>query len=106
MKVKSLSRVRLLATPGTAAYQAPPSMGFARFLSRDSLKELNKCAKRYGKQCEILNLSYVCACGVCGCVCVCRERDRHRGTEAAAHLDFSFKLATFCDGGYMLATDF
>ena len=27
---KSLSRVRLLATPGTAAYQAPPSMGFSR----------------------------------------------------------------------------
>ena len=30
MKVKSLSRVRLLATPWTAAYQATPSMGFAR----------------------------------------------------------------------------
>ena len=30
MKVKSLSRVRLLATPWTAAYQAPPSKGFAR----------------------------------------------------------------------------
>ena len=28
--VKSLSRVRLLATPWTAAYQAPPSMGFSR----------------------------------------------------------------------------
>ena len=27
---KSLSRVRLLATPWTAAYQAPPSMGFSR----------------------------------------------------------------------------
>ena len=27
MKVKSLSHVRLFATPGTAAYQAPPSMG-------------------------------------------------------------------------------
>ena len=26
MKVKSLSRVRLLATPWTAAYQAPPSI--------------------------------------------------------------------------------
>ena len=25
-----LSRVRLLATPCTAAYQAPPSMGFSR----------------------------------------------------------------------------
>ena len=30
VKVKSLSRVRLLATPWTIAYQAPPSMGFSR----------------------------------------------------------------------------
>ena len=30
VKVKSLRRVRLLATPRTAAYQAPPSMGFSR----------------------------------------------------------------------------
>ena len=29
-KVKSLSRIRLFATPWTAAYQAPPSMGFSR----------------------------------------------------------------------------
>ena len=30
VKVKSLSRVRLSATPRTAAHQAPPSMGFSR----------------------------------------------------------------------------
>ena len=30
VKVKSLSRVWLLATPWTAAFQAPPSMGFSR----------------------------------------------------------------------------
>ena len=30
VKVKSLSRIRLLATPWTAAYQAPPSVGFSR----------------------------------------------------------------------------
>ena len=30
VKVKSLSRVRLLATPWTANYQAPPSIGFSR----------------------------------------------------------------------------
>ena len=30
VKVKSLSRVWLLATPWTSAYQAPPSMGFSR----------------------------------------------------------------------------
>ena len=28
--MKSLSRMRLLATPWTSAYQAPPSMGFSR----------------------------------------------------------------------------
>ena len=30
VKVKSLNRVWLLATPWTAAHQAPPSMGFSR----------------------------------------------------------------------------
>ena len=30
VKVKTLRRVRLLATPWTAAYQAPPSVGFSR----------------------------------------------------------------------------
>ena len=30
VKVKSLSHVQLLATPWTAPYQAPPSMGFSR----------------------------------------------------------------------------
>ena len=30
VKEKSLSRVRLFATPWTAAFQAPPSMGFSR----------------------------------------------------------------------------
>ena len=29
VKVKSLSHARLLATPRTAAHQAPPSMGFS-----------------------------------------------------------------------------
>ena len=30
VKVTSLSRVRLFATPWTAAYHAPPPMGFSR----------------------------------------------------------------------------
>ena len=30
MKVKSLSRVQLLVTPRTVAYQAPPSMEFSK----------------------------------------------------------------------------
>ena len=44
MKVKSLSRVRLLATPWTAAYQAPPSIGFSRqeYWSRVPLPSLQQ----------------------------------------------------------------
>ena len=30
VKVKSLSRVQLFATPWTVAHQVPPSMGFSR----------------------------------------------------------------------------
>ena len=37
LKVKSLSRVRLLGTPWTASYQAPPSMGFSRLEYRSGL---------------------------------------------------------------------
>ena len=37
-KVKSLSCVQLFTTPWTAAYQAPPSMGFSREEYRASYK--------------------------------------------------------------------
>ena len=45
VKVKSLSRVRLLATRWTAAYQAPPSVGFSRqeYWSRVPLPSLYMC---------------------------------------------------------------
>ena len=44
VKVKSLSCVRLFTTPRTAAYQAPPSMGFSRqeYWSGVPLPSLNK----------------------------------------------------------------
>ena len=46
VKVKSLSRVRLLASPWTAAYQAPPSMGFSRqeYWSGMPSPSLRKCS--------------------------------------------------------------
>ena len=55
VKVKSLSCVRLLATLQTAAYQAPPSMGFSRqeywsgmpLPSLHWARELNKIKKGY-----------------------------------------------------------
>ena len=45
-KVKSLSRVWLLVTPWSAAYQAPPSMGFSRqeYWSGSPLPSLNSLA--------------------------------------------------------------
>ena len=49
VKVKSLSRVRPLATPWTAAYQAPPSMGFSRqeYWCGLSLPSLETAVSRY-----------------------------------------------------------
>ena len=54
VKVKSLSRVRLLATPWTAAYQAPPSMGFSRQkywsgVPLPSLDKMQYLASKIGK---------------------------------------------------------
>ena len=45
-KVKSLSCIQLLATPWTAAYQAPPPMGFSRqeYCSGVPLPSLVQCA--------------------------------------------------------------
>ena len=47
VKVKSLSHVRLLATPWTVAHQAPPSMGFSRQESWSGVpfKKQNKTKK-------------------------------------------------------------
>ena len=47
VKVKSLSRVRFLATPWTAAYQALPSMGFSRqeYWSGVPLPSLTICVR-------------------------------------------------------------
>ena len=54
VKVKSLSRVRLLATPWTAAHQAPPSIGFSKQeywsgLPLPSLKFIWACHKTHWK---------------------------------------------------------
>ena len=48
VKVNSLSRVRLFATPWTIAYQAPPSMGFSR-------QEYSKVTPKYSGA----NISYL-----------------------------------------------
>ena len=55
MKVKLFSHMRLFATPWTAAYQAPPSMGFSRqeYWSGLPSRDVDKL--------------------VLGCVCVCGD---------------------------------
>ena len=52
VKVKSLSRVWLLATSWTAAYQAPPSMGFSRqeYWSGVPLPSPTTCIQRGASQ--------------------------------------------------------
>ena len=47
VKVKLLSHVRLLATPWTAAYQAPPSMGFSGQQYWSGVTLPSPCMKRY-----------------------------------------------------------
>ena len=65
VKVKSLSHVQLFVTPWTAAYQAPPSMGFSRQeywsgLPLPSLLQMLNCVQLFatrskpGKQARIL----------------------------------------------------
>ena len=60
VKVKLSSRVQLLATPWTAAYQAPPSMGFSR-LEYWSGVPLPSPAQPYRKQMEGCQyLTWIC----------------------------------------------
>ena len=58
-KVKLLSRDRLLATPWTVAYQAPPSMGFSRqdYWSGLPLPSLQKSIKI-----TLFHFSVICLC--------------------------------------------
>ena len=72
VKVKSLSCVRLFETPWTAAYQAPPSMGFSRQeywsgvpLSRDFSKRREWewfSGKKCSRQREQVQSSMVAVC--------------------------------------------
>ena len=60
VKVKSLNRVRLLETLWTAAYQAPPSMGFSRqeYWSRVPLPSPKCWLRQQYKAPSVLKLSY------------------------------------------------
>ena len=57
--MKSLSRVQLVATPWTAAYQAPPSMGLSRqeYWSGLPLPSLGKVTNKYQFRGKFLEVS-------------------------------------------------
>ena len=63
VKAKSLSRVQLLGTPWTAAYQAPPSMRFSR---QEYWRGVPLPSPIY----KAVPCKDVCVC-VCVCVCLC-----------------------------------
>ena len=64
VKVKSLSRVQLLATPWNAAFQAPPSMGFFRQEYRSGvplpslLSAASNCYFTFCSSLPVLDISY------------------------------------------------
>jgi len=89
VKGESLSRVRLLATPWTAAYQAPQSMGFSRQEYWRGVPSPSPNGNVLQNHSTISQLGFigigiilwsyldfpvlwvcVCVC-VCACVCVC-----------------------------------
>ena len=53
VKVKSLSHVQLLVSPWTAAYQAPPSMGFGLKVKWHSFSHVWLFATPWTKACQI-----------------------------------------------------
>ena len=81
VKVKSLSRVQLFATPWTAAYQAPPPMGFSR--------------QEYWSGVPLSSpiFIYICVC-VCVCVCVYLNKHTHVCERACSVVSNSVKLWT------------
>ena len=63
VKVKSLSRARLLATPWTAAYQAPLSMGFSRQEYWSGLPLPSSSPQSYGMGvCNSWSYKLPCSC--------------------------------------------
>ena len=60
--MKSLSHVQLLATPWTAAHQAPPSMGFAR------PRVLQRAATAFSGTSSLSSTNYICTYQF---ICVC-----------------------------------
>ena len=84
VKVKSLSRAQLLATPWTAAYQAPPSMGFSRqeYWSGLSLPSLVVILRSLSKR-----LGFFWQVFICKKVILWKERERGLNTNSFA-LDY------------------
>ena len=81
VKVKSLSSLRLLATPWTAAYQALPSMGFSRQEHWSGVPLPSPYFSNLKEHCNIEtdcfkfhDITYICVCLVAqSCPTVCNH---------------------------------
>ena len=72
VKEKSFSRVRLFATPWTAAYQAPPSLGFSRQERWSGCHFLLQCMK---EKSESASAVYLCCCCSVAKLCLTLQLD-------------------------------
>ena len=108
VKVKSLSHVRLLATPWTAVQQAPPSMGFSRqehwstawqqYLPLPSLVSRAGQDKHWWGEMALKNLRYI----VHRRNIICKLTSNYRNSESHAVVWISLfiqdsKTLTVCD---------
>ena len=97
VKVKSLCRARLLATPWTAAFQAPPSMGFSRQEYWSGVYTLSQHTKDFpgGPVIGDPHASEgVVGGAVCGCMLSCVQLSAFPWTvahQAARSMEFSRK---------------
>ena len=88
VKGKSLSHVLLLATPWTAAYQAPPSMGFSRkeYWNGMPLPSLRRVISTTKRKTESFLLCCCCCCCCCWVASATPETAAH---QAPPYLGFS-----------------
>ena len=101
VKVKSLSHVWLLATPWTAAYQAPPSMGFSRQEYWSGVPLLSPCVRSkivyFLANCSNLIIVY----GIARCVSTCLHKTK---IPTFLRLLFGWKLFILNDNIYFTKT--
>ena len=89
VKVKSLSLVRLLVTPWTEAYQAPPSVGFSRQEYRSGVPLPSLIIKLSSQQLPVISF------GISFLYRSTTHTDTHRHTHTHTHTHTSMHTSYF-----------